>query len=790
MIVAALAFAIVAPVQVRTTVQSDSSDTTKVVRTIVRDSVTGRRRNSTTRLPVTAEVLATAFRDTAARTLLLKARVARLRQDSSLVSYDATAYQRVSVGLGIRATGRDRLFFRTENASRVRWAQGSGVHVDMLGQRAALPMIKDADVKPDDDMAPIPYFPGRESLWIGSGIARAEVDEDEMIHPIATGAEAYYRYSSGDSISFRLPGDRTIILKELRVEPRYPEWKLSVGSFWFDASSGQLVRAAYRFSAVMNIWAVAEEEDDDDVPAAVKLMLSPMEANLEGVTIEYGLYGGRFWLPRTQSATATARVSFMRVPVKIEESFRYASVNGTDSLPPIPAAPMSVRDSLFPNDTTDWSNLPREERRARNRRIAEADSVRREQRRLAREAECATSGTYTQYDRRYDGSVSVATTIPCDSTVLANSPALPPSIYDPGEELFGDAERDALLASLDFGLQAAWAPQTIDLEYGLNLQRYNRVEGLSLSAAAGQELGRGYSWRVQPRIGLADLEPGVDLTIARTNGRQLRELTAYRRLAVANDWGAPLSFGASLGAVLFGRDEGFYYRTLGAELTGRNIRGDGFRWRLFAERQDEAKRETNASLAHAMSDVRFIENIRADEGFYGGAGVRWTRSLGYDPLGWRMLLDGRAEAATGEFDYVRGAFDATVSHGLGERLSAALTGSAGYSGGRLPTQRLWYLGDQYTVRGQRPSPDAPGQVGDAYWLARAELAAEMTGVRPIIFGDLGWAGDRHDFSAPGVPLSGAGVGMSFLDGLIRFDLSRGINPKPRTRFDFYLEARF
>jgi hypothetical protein len=39
-------------------------------------------------------------------------------------------------------------------------------------------------------------------------------------------------------------------------------------------------------------------------------------------------------------------------------------------------------------------------------------------------------------------------------------------------------------------------------------------------------------------------------------------------------------------------------------------------------------------------------------------------------------------------------------------------------------------------------------------------------------------------------LSGAGVGVSLMDGMVRFDLSRGIAPRQEVRFDMYLEARF
>ena len=40
------------------------------------------------------------------------------------------------------------------------------------------------------------------------------------------------------------------------------------------------------------------------------------------------------------------------------------------------------------------------------------------------------------------------------------------------------------------------------------------------------------------------------------------------------------------------------------------------------------------------------------------------------------------------------------------------------------------------------------------------------------------------------PMSGAGVGVSFLDGLFRFDVARGIYPLKQFRADLYLEAKF
>src|SRR4030095_8860306 len=292
--------------------------------------------------------------------------------------------------------------------------------------------------------------------------------------------------------------------------------------------------------------------------------------------------------PRAQAAEGSAQVAFMRVPFKMEESFKYASVNGTDSLPKIPPGPKSLRDSLF-GDSTRGRYLSPEEKTRRGKIIDEADSVRRERHKEARKAQCDSSGTYTEYHTRYNGTVRVAVRIPCDSTVLARSPDLPGSIYEPGEELFGTAERDELMKSLGFSLQPGWAPQKPTIHYGLDLTRYNRVEGFSTGVSVTEQLGRGYSAGFVPRFSLADAQFNGELFGARSNGRRQLQLGVYRRLEASNDFGDPLAFGSSLNAVLFGLDEGFYYRTWGGELTGSNVGGGGFTWRLFGEQHRNAK---------------------------------------------------------------------------------------------------------------------------------------------------------------------------------------------------------
>jgi hemolysin activation/secretion protein len=170
-----------------------------------------------------------------------------------------------------------------------------------------------------------------------------------------------------------------------------------------------------------------------------------------------------------------------------------------------------------------------------------------------------------------------------------------------------------------------------------------------------------------------------------------------------------------------------------------------------------------------------------------GAGARLTHSAGDNPQGLRLLTDIRAEGAGGDAQFGRAAADFTLSRGLGRRLAAAVTVAGGTSIGDLPPQRRWYLGGTETVRGQRPDT---ARGGNAFWLTRVELGTGQAARRQVIFGDLGWAGDRTRLAEIGRPMSGVGVGWSFLDGVIRFDVSKGLYPAKAVRLDAYFDARF
>ena len=760
--------------------------------TATADSTTGRRRpkKAAKRIAVTVEHLATAFKDAPARDLLLLARAARTRQDSALQAYDATTYQRISAGLGFTKFGRDRLAFRSEQATHVRWRRGVGAYVDITGSRAVVPVGGNhSTIRMEGNFSPIPYYPGSETLWIGSSASNQAVDENQgIVHPLAEGSEAYYTYATGDSATFRLPDGKSIRLRELQVRPRVPKWNLAVGSLWFDLSGGQLVRAAYRMSVPMDIKAVAEEDDSTsfkDVPALVKPMLFPMTASVSAIGVEYGLYQGRFWLPRVQVLEGGANMSFMRVPFKLEQKFQYDQVNGTDKLPPIVVPPDSLRRGT--GNRVDVSVTVGSNAGQPSGSVSDSVKARRTQRAARRKAACDSTGFITTVRKSERNPNPVQVRVTCDSLALANSPDLPTSIFDTGDEAFGGEEMDALVSqALSMAAQSGFSPQPPTTAFQ-NL-RYNRVEGLSAGARADQTLGAGYSVHVSGRIGVADREPNVELTGLRSDLKTTISVTAYNRLVSASDWGNPLSLGSSISAFLFGRDEGFYYRASGLEIGSSpdEPRGSALTWSLFAEQERSALQRTTLSLARVFHGSEFEPNFTARRATYGGARTRYIATYGLDPQGLRLFSDGRLEAAYADTGaYGRAAFDVTASHGIGNG-AAALTLGAGSSVGFLPAQRNWYLGGSQTVRGQRPGREA----GDAFWLARAEVAHGLGVIRPVVFADLGWAGDRRNWRSIGLPMSGVGAGTSILDGLIRFDVARGINPDRQWRVDTYIEARF
>ena len=404
----------------------------------------------------------------------------------------------------------------------------------------------------------------------------------------------------------------------------------------------------------------------------------------------------------------------------------------------------------------------------------------------AQRAQCAADSTYTRTENRYEGALRIVYLMPCNREKLASSPALPPA-YKADEELFDVQSRDELLAALDLSLQPAFAPQMPEVRLGSDLLRYNRVEGLSVGVLATQSLGAGYTLSALGRIGHADLHLNGEFSVARSNGPRTVTGTVYHRLAATNpEWAGALSLAPSLPALLYARDEGFYYRTIGVELgETREMRRGSLEYRLFVERQYTAGDSdvmNTWSLGRVFGDRRFGPNILAERASITGVSGSWLRAFGTDPRRLRFATGARLEAGTGTYEYARGSVEGTATRIIG-RFATALTGSIGSSAGMVPFQRRWYVGGVRTVRGQFPGT----QAGNAFWLSRAEIGTKTPWFRPAGYFDIGWAGPRNAIGRT-QPQRGAGFGFGFLDGLFRVDIARGLYPTKQWRTDIYFAA--
>lgn len=786
-------------------------------------------------IPLTPALLASAYDGPLTRTLLTRAREARLADDSAIHRYDANSLERFSVWLTVGSIGRERLLLRRDRAEHVRWERGLGAIVDVTGSRAAMPMVppgNDAndDVEDMDQAIALPYAPGRRTLALGGerGADTTQYTEiDDIIDPLAPGAEAYYRYSLGDSEAVSLPtrtgGRRRIQLREVRLHPRQPIWNIAEGSLWFDVANGHLVRAVYRFAAPMDIVAVAKDADPDafkDVPFWVKPMIMPMTATLDAVTLDYGLFDDRYWLLIERYADGNAKVNLFRARVRWEVRYQYLSVNGRDSLPHLAEFIKPLEQQHNDNNAAVHFDSSRQARpnvgatpavgamparpwvqaaappkrkqrgsghldmRSGAEQSAQTDSAER----ARRAAQCARQSTWDHVEVHDGGAVRVLVRTPCDTAALAHSPLLPPSIYDPGETVFGEHDATAILARLGTEPEPDFAPRAPQLRWGLddNLIRYNRIEGLSVGAAVVDQLGLGLTTRIEGRMGEADLEPNAELQVARNSASGTVSAGVYRRLASANDWGDPFTVGSSIWNLLAGDDEGFYYRAWGGELQATQTAAlIPYSWRLFTEREWGARVDTRFSLTDAVGGAGMSrQNVAADAGTLAGLAFRLRPSWGTGLDGFQMSADVRGEGAGGDYTYARGAADVTLLHPVSRYLDAAVTGGAGTSAGDVPAQRDWFLGGLRTIRGIAPGQD----VGDAYWMAHGEIGLRSSFVRPLVFFDMGWAGDRSDWGREGRPLSGAGIGVSLLDGLIRFDVAHGIAPTHGLRINAYWQG--
>lgn len=680
-----------------------------------------------------------AYLDRDARVLVARARAARESLDRSIRAYTGIVKQRV--GVALRTPLKDRTLYRHEAAARIRWSRNDATVIKVLGARQYHPG-SEYDPHNFSDFAIDQLFdPRMDRLYFG--MTEADDDDVWIEHPLLDGSEARYRFQTGDTITISLPDGQRVQVVELRILPRSNHPKLLTGSIWIEPSTGAIVKAAYRLASTLNLMRdtdVFDDEDDlDDVPGIFK----PFEIDVTMISIEYSYWRLRHWLPRSMRMEGTARAGILTAPAALDIAYDIHEVFADED--------SATSDSTARAIARSWRD----------------------------------EGENRMQTRRQRGQ-RVYIVLPEDETVLASSPDLPPPVWESSPDFITEKDLREMYGGLaDLPLPPS-AASIGSIDWGFQrggLVRYNRVEGLSLGVRAETTRGAHTLWAT-PRLGVADLAPNLELAARRETLRRTLTATVSHGLTAVD--ARSLGLGASMSALLLGRDDGDYYRSTGARLSVSppSSRPEWYRFSLFAERQRAVERETNWSLPRLFdSSSDFRPNLQADAADLAGAELILKQWWGSDPRGWQAGLEFSTEAAAGDFDYARAALTARTAFPIAQKLRGALEAGVGTSEAVLPAQKQFFLGGAHTLRGYAGS----ALVGPSFARARAELAYTRPEAGLALFSDAGWAGDRNSFYGDDALLS-AGIGLTILDGLIRLDLARALRRPTGWRLELHLDS--
>src|SRR5690606_34823709 len=228
-------------------------------------------------------------------------------------------------------------------ASRIDWRRGGELRAEVLGSRQASEVVG-RGVEPvlggelrsvAVDMAFDPTsewllrLPGNseeDPATIGADSAStAPSDEVEdrsgLIHPLAPGSESSYRFRTGGRTTIRLGDGRTIELIELQVLPRFSTPNLVRGSLWLEADSFAAVRGVFSLASPLRFSLAAGRGSLALRVSGIGGILDLGSAELDYLTIEYGLWEDEWWLPRILALEGRVAVGRFEIPMIFEQRF-------------------------------------------------------------------------------------------------------------------------------------------------------------------------------------------------------------------------------------------------------------------------------------------------------------------------------------------------------------------------------------------------------------------------------------------------------------------------------------
>jgi len=717
---------------------------------------------------VRAQETESSYADEAARRLHEAAMAARTRIDESVVSYTAVVRQRI--GAALRMPLKDRMLYRNEASHRLWWDRDGDNLIQVLSYREQTP----AGINWDDvdlDFFNTAFDPMNDRLFFGltptdEDLGEPEGDDFWFEHPLYEEHVESYRFTSGDTITVSLPDGRTVRAVELQVVPKQADVHRMAGALWIEPETGALVRAVYRlsdtFDAFRDIPDLQAEEDED--LSFIPGILKPWTVDVTMISVDYALWDFEVWMPRSMHMEGVVGAGILKAPITFDYAYDLEAVTTEQSLAEATADEFPEVHFATRSDAMAYLNE-------------------------------LAFGQTVPYRHEIDESSEQGTVqylMPSDKLFLAESPELPPPVWEDGggfastEELAEDLDD---LASLPLGRLAA-TPTTF--RWGLqrpDLMRYNKVEGVSVGArfqVRPQTPVGPLSVTLTGRLGYGDWEPNGHVEFARETLRRRVALSGYHELTSIEPDARHLGLGNSLTGFAFGRDDGDYYRRSGASLawTPPSAARRTFRVRGYAEYHRAVGVETDFALFKFWKDDwAFRPNIAADEGWEYGAIVELAPWWGTDPRLVQGGLDVELQAATGDREFTRASVAGMLVVPLPADLRLAVEAGGGRIFGTPSVQRLWYVGGPRTLRGYAPRVLG----GETSIRGRVELAKVYPFGGVTLFSDYAWAGDHSTYAVDDGFYS-IGAGLSLLDGLVRFDAAYGLRTPRNLRVDFYLDA--
>ena len=546
-----------------------------------------------------------------------------------------------------------------------------------------------------------------------------------------------------------------------------------------------MVRALYRLATEFDLEAELGLDDEAEL-GLVPGMFRPFEFDISMVAVEYSLWDFEYWLPSRIRMEGFARAGIIRVPGSVEQSYQILDVVGSGDPDGLEDAAVVAERWRADGIYGEFREVVREEPPE-----VDADSVGED----GRAVEVQGSGDGVHGGAVEEGEDEPVTylLVPVNEQDLHASELLPPPIWDDAPGFPSEAQLEDFVSELaNLSVPEADRSQfrwRSGPELG-DLSRYNRAEGFSVGARAdwttASEIGplglEGSTW-----MGIGTWVPDARLGLTWQSAQHRLSLSGYHRVEEVDPRARNLSIGSTLNALLFGRDDGDYYRMSGARLRWQptGVRRGWYYLTLSAEEHRALPNQVDFSFAELVGGDKtpFRPALMSDEATEFAAALGIEPWWGTDPRGAQGGLEILLQGAEGDFSWFRTRAAGRIAVPVFGNIRVGLELGGGWIWGEAPLQRHWFLGGTRTLRGYAGS----SAVGTYFARARVELAREVGAARWAIFSDWGWAGDRFELDLDDGLLS-TGAGLSVLDGLIRLDLARALRSPTGWRVELYLDS--